>query len=95
MEEKVTFEVEDLCCDSCIDGCFKILEKVPGINSIKFYFCEENRNNEIDINYNSNKITVDNIKKAIESYGNGQVSFYKILNIKYYRKESGENGANL
>ena len=82
MSKKVTFIVDDLCCDSCMEGCREILEKVKGIEKIKFYFYEGLRNNDIEINYDKDAVTVDGIKRAIESYGNGEVSFYEILEIK-------------
>jgi len=82
MNEKVTFIVDDLCCDSCMDGCREVLEKIKGINNIQFYFYEGERNNDIEIDYDKDITTVDGIKKAIESYGNGEASFYEILEIK-------------
>ena len=80
MKKKIIFLVDDLCCEGCIDGCREILEKVKGINNIEFHYSWPI--NDIEIDYDSNMITIDEIKKVIDSYGNEQVSFYKILDIK-------------
>lgn len=56
---------EGFSCPSCVDKIEKQVKRIDGVNDVKVRFASS----KIEINHDENKVTVDNLVKAVAKAG--------------------------
>lgn len=60
--KKIVLEIEGMHCEGCVNRLTKVLKGLDGVNNTKVSL--ENKNAEVE--YDEDKIDLDDIKQAIE-----------------------------
>lgn len=61
------FNVSGLVCDGCVDTITKLVSKIDGVNSIDLQL----KSGKAVVDYDANRVTVENIHKAVKEAGFG------------------------
>ncbi|WP_442595747.1 copper chaperone CopZ [Neobacillus sp. D3-1R] len=63
--EKVTLQVEGMSCGHCVKAVEGSVGELKGVSSVKVNL----ENKSVDVEFNSNEVTLDAIKETIDDQG--------------------------
>ncbi|MGG5253408.1 copper chaperone CopZ [Neobacillus sp. SM06] len=63
--EKITLNVQGMSCGHCVKSIEGSVGELKGVSTVKVHL----ENGTVDVEYNSNEVTVEKIKETIDDQG--------------------------